>query len=389
LMASLETSLGLAAGSLAAINTGALGLFNPTSGSAMVRDFVLAAGQTLTFDWEFNAGDYSPFDDFAFYSIDGAAFKLSDVFQVGDFGSSGWHTASFTAGIAGTYHFGFGVVDAGGTDLPSYLLLDNFRVGSGLSLVLNSIGEDSGARLITQAELLAYASDVDSPSLAAIDLAISSGNGTLNDNGDGTWTYAPAFNDDSEVSFIYNVTDGALSAAATATLDITPINDAAAFVIQNEITRVSAADSLSAPGIQIYGPTITPDGRYVGFLGSTSLPNGSDPVDQNIYLYDRVTSSFVFRSDTATIPTSGANEIFEGLPSMSADGHLLVFQGVYQVTDQFGSHPQSEVFLYNRDTDTTTLFTTTGGAPHINGGGNLIAMEGGGGFTDGKSTSPS
>ncbi|MEQ1592678.1 MAG: tandem-95 repeat protein [Thiobacillaceae bacterium] len=95
-------------------------------------------------------------------------------------------------------------------------------------VTLAPIAEDSGARQITQAELLANASDVDGPSLTATGLGISSGAGTLVDNGDGTWTYTPALNDDTSVSFSYSVTDGSLSAAGSASLDITPVNDAPA-----------------------------------------------------------------------------------------------------------------------------------------------------------------
>ena len=75
-------------------------------------------------------------------------------------------------------------------------------------MTLAAIAEDSGARLITQAELLANASDVDGPQLTATNLTIATGNGSLVDNGDGTWTYTPALNDDSSVSFSYTVTDG-------------------------------------------------------------------------------------------------------------------------------------------------------------------------------------
>ncbi len=93
-------------------------------------------------------------------------------------------------------------------------------------VTLVAIVEDSGARLITQAELLANAADVDGPSLTAIGLVISSGSGALLDNGNGTWTYTPAANDDTGVGFSYWVTDGSLSAPGSATLDITPVNDA-------------------------------------------------------------------------------------------------------------------------------------------------------------------
>jgi len=93
-------------------------------------------------------------------------------------------------------------------------------------VTLVAIAEDSGARVITQAELLANASDVDNASLTATNLAISSGSGTLVNNGNGTWTYTPALNDFTAVSFSYTITDGSLSAAGSATLDLTPVNDA-------------------------------------------------------------------------------------------------------------------------------------------------------------------
>ena len=71
------------------------------------------------------------------------------------------------------------------------------------AVTLAAIAEDSGARLITQAELLANVSDVDGPPLTATGLAIATGNGTLVDNDDGTWSYTPALNDDTSVSFSY------------------------------------------------------------------------------------------------------------------------------------------------------------------------------------------
>ena len=82
-------------------------------------------------------------------------------------------------------------------------------------MTLAPIAEDSGARLITQAELLANAADVDGPSLTATGLTISSGAGSLIDNGDGTWSYTPALNDDTSVSFSYSITDGSASVAGT------------------------------------------------------------------------------------------------------------------------------------------------------------------------------
>ena len=93
-------------------------------------------------------------------------------------------------------------------------------------VTLAAIAEDSGARTITQAELLANAGDVEGDALTATGLSISAGAGTLVDNGDGTWNYTPALNDDTSVSFSYTITDGTDTVAGSATLDITPVNDA-------------------------------------------------------------------------------------------------------------------------------------------------------------------
>ena len=108
---------------------------------------------------------------------------------------------------------------------------------------LAAIAEDSGARVITQAELLAGASDPEGQSLLATGLVIAAGGkGTLHDNGDTTWTYTPALNDDTAVSFSYLISDGeAPAVAASATLDITPVYDAPTVVTLAAIAEDSGA----------------------------------------------------------------------------------------------------------------------------------------------------
>ena len=96
------------------------------------------------------------------------------------------------------------------------------------AVTLAAIAEDSGARIITSAELLANASDVEGAVLTISSLAIASGSGTLVDNNNGTWTYTPAANDDTAVSFSYTISDNGAapnSVAGTATLDITPVDE--------------------------------------------------------------------------------------------------------------------------------------------------------------------
>ena len=102
------------------------------------------------------------------------------------------------------------------------------------AVTLTAIAEDSGARIITTAQLLGNAGDLENNTLSVSNVTIGTGTGTLVDNGNGTWSYTPADNDDSNVSFNYTITDNGTtngvsdpkSVAGSATLDITPVNDA-------------------------------------------------------------------------------------------------------------------------------------------------------------------
>ena len=60
------------------------------------------------------------------------------------------------------------------------------------AVTLTAIAEDSGALTITNAQLIASASDQESDTLTVSNLAIASGSGTLVENNNGTWSYTPA-----------------------------------------------------------------------------------------------------------------------------------------------------------------------------------------------------
>jgi Ca2+-binding RTX toxin-like protein len=113
-------------------------------------------------------------------------------------------------------------------------------------VALGAIGMNNGGRLITQAELLANAADVDSPSLLATNVQISAGGGTLTDNGNDTWTYAPAQGDTTSVTFSYKVTDGTAAVTTSATLNITDQNDGDDLATGTDVTTV---------GSEVFGTT--------------------------------------------------------------------------------------------------------------------------------------
>jgi hypothetical protein len=130
---------------------------------------------------------------------------------------------------------------AGATRTVSVTAVNDAPVVSGPA-TLAAIEEDSGARLITQAELLANASDADGPSLTAVNLQIAAGAGTLVDSNNGTWSFTPAHDDDTSVTFSYQVTDSTASVATSAKLDITSVDDAAPIT-----PGTTGSDSFDAP----------------------------------------------------------------------------------------------------------------------------------------------
>ena len=190
-------------------------------------------------------------------------------------------------------------------------------------VTLTPVAEDSGIRVITQAELLANASDVDGDMLTATGLAITSGNGTLVGNGDGTWNYTPDANDDSDVSFNYTITDGTENVAADATLDITPVNDVPTTspvtltpIAEDSGVRIITQAELLANASDVDGDTLTATGLSItsgnGILvdngdGTWSYTSAADD-DTNVSFSYNVTDGTDNVAGNATLDITPAND---------------------------------------------------------------------------------
>jgi hypothetical protein len=97
-------------------------------------------------------------------------------------------------------------------------------------------------RVITTAELLSNA--LDPENLSVVDLEVSSG--CLVDNLDGTWTYTPVADDNGEVSFVYGISDGTVRIDTSASLTITPVNDAPTGTVTIDDTTPTTTFSITA-----------------------------------------------------------------------------------------------------------------------------------------------
>ncbi len=133
---------------------------------------------------------------------------------------------------------------------------------------------------------------------------------------------------------------------------------------------------LSVAGRNAIGPEISADGNFVAFIASTGLPGGQDNHlgTASIELYNVATHALtdISAGAAALLPAGATNVSFDGLPSLSADGSLVVFQGHFQLS----GNDQSDVFLYNTLTQQVSLVPNDFGSAVISGNGQFIAAEG-------------
>ena len=197
-------------------------------------------------------------------------------------------------------------------------------------VTLTAIAEDSGPRLITQAELLSNTTDVEGDALTATGLVISAGNGILTDNGDGTWSYTPAANDDTDVSFTYTVSDSTDNIAANVTLDITPVNDPpttapvtlTGIAEDSGVHLITQADLL-ANANDIEGEGLTAVGLIITSGGGTLIDNGDGtwsytPAandDTDVSFAYTVTDSMDIIAGSAVLDIIPVNDSPEGVDS--------------------------------------------------------------------------
>ncbi|MBW6512780.1 MAG: VCBS domain-containing protein, partial [Desulfuromonadaceae bacterium] len=191
---------------------------------------------------------------------------------------------SLAVGDTTTDSFTYTVTDAAGatsTETVTVTITGQNDAPTSSAVTLTPIAEDSGVRIITQTELLASATDIDGDTLTASTLINNSGSGTLSDNGDGTWNYTPAADDDTNVSFSYDISDGTSTINTTATLDITPINDAPttspvtlAAIAEDSGVRVITATQLLSNAGDVEVDTLTVSNLGISSGSGTLVDNG-------------------------------------------------------------------------------------------------------------------
>jgi hypothetical protein len=177
------------------------------------------------------------------------------------------------------------------------------------NVTLPSVQVNSGARVITSAQLLANTTDVDSATLTVTGLHIDTGLGALINNGDGTWIYTPKTNDDTEVTFAFTVSDGQASSNAQAKLDI---------------TSAQSAPEIGTPGDDTF-TAVTGNATYIGLGGIDTINLGfklteaTVTYDGNKVIIDSASSHTVltgfekFAFTDGTVDNSDTNPLIDDL----------------------------------------------------------------------------
>jgi hypothetical protein len=101
-------------------------------------------------------------------------------------------------------------------------------------------------------DLLSNSSDIDGDNLSITEVSVDAQYGTLVDNGDDTYTFTPTENyNGDDVAFSFTVSDGTTTDSATATLDVTAVNDGP--VATDDSTISSGNGSVELPGVASQG----------------------------------------------------------------------------------------------------------------------------------------
>ena len=136
---------------------------------------------------------------------------------------------------------------------------------------------EDGSLVISEAQLLANASDVDSTDLDVVNLTADGG--TLTDNGNGTWTFEPADDFNGTVNLSYGVSDGTTTVPTTASIDVEAVGDAAEVSAEAasgaEDTAIALDISASVPGSTETVASITISGVPAGATLSLGTDNGN------------------------------------------------------------------------------------------------------------------
>ncbi|MGI9283704.1 MAG: tandem-95 repeat protein, partial [Endozoicomonas sp.] len=147
---------------------------------------------------------------------------------------------------------------------------DGPESGSALSL---STDEDQSF-VVTEAELLANASDVDVDTLSVSNVRIDSGSVSVADNGDGTWTVSPLEDWSGSSVMLFDISDGQATVSGQADIAVSGVADAPSLSVANS-TTISSMDFESDGLASGWSSENAPEINQASVYGVTDASGGN------------------------------------------------------------------------------------------------------------------
>ncbi|WP_135077258.1 cadherin-like domain-containing protein [Terasakiella sp. SH-1] len=204
-------------------------------------------------------------DSLTITQIDGQNVSAGDTVDVGNgqvtLNADG--TVSFTgdADYNGSETFQYTVSDGTTTNTANATVTVNAVNDAPVVSGATSFNTDEDSSLtITEAQLLAKASDVDGDSLSVQNLQASGG--SLTNNNDGTWTFQPSADFSGDINLTYDVSDGTTTTPGTGTIAV------------NELDNVG--DTVTVSATPIYKTVTTQTAKDWSYSGGGRNANNLD-----------------------------------------------------------------------------------------------------------------
>lgn len=217
--------------------------------------------------------------------LNGSAVSLNDTVSQSDI-SSGLLTFRPELNANGDSYdsFNFSVADQQGTFSSSQSMMtvnvtavnDAPTVSAGIS---HTVNEDHTITL-TEAQLLANASDIDGDTLSVSNVIVDNGSVGVTNNGNGTWTITPVVHWSGTSQLSFDVSDGSESITNVLTLSVTPDADTPELLFNNSAQNatVTINEDTSIP-LNLNAVVTDSDGSETLNILVEGIPAGAEVTD--------------------------------------------------------------------------------------------------------------
>ncbi|ANY82430.1 hypothetical protein BB934_29470 (plasmid) [Microvirga ossetica] len=132
-------------------------------------------------------------------------------------------------------------------------------------------------------------------------------------------------------------------------------------------TRVSVASDGTQGNALSVEPDISADGRYITYTSDASnLVSGDTNGALDVFVFDQQTRTTT-RVSMASDGTEGNGPAGSGIPSISADGRYVAYVGASTNLVPGDTNDTADVFVFDRETHTTTRVSVAGNGTQSNG----------------------